>query len=106
MITSKDIYETYLSNRANSNTIKHDIVKQNVEEYLYQLDRDAEKGIKPFPQIMTAKELADKFCYDGSPIGWVHAAFQDAKCKVLFYDERSGFLGLKKTRMAQIVSCR
>ena len=106
MITSKQIYETYLNNRTKSNTLKYDIVMQNVEDYLYKLDCDAEKGIEPFPQIMTAREFVDKFSYDNSPIGWVHTAFKNAKCKVLFYDERSGFLGLKKTRMAKIVSCR
>ena len=106
MITSKHIYETYLNNRTKSNTLKYDIVMQNVEGYLYKLDRDAEKGIEPFPQIMTAAEFVDKFSYDNSPIGWVHTAFKNAKCKVLLYDERSGFLGLKKTRMAKIISCR
>lgn len=106
MITSKDIYETYRNSHIKSTTIKHDIVKRNVESYLYKLDRDAEKGIEPFPQIMTAKDFVDKFSYDNSPIGWVHTAFKNAKCKVLFYEERSGFLGLKKTRMAKIISCR
>ena len=106
MIDSKDIHETYTKSHMASTAIKFNIVEQKIQSYLYQLDRAAENGIRPFPQTMPVQEFVKRFTYDNSPIGWAHTIFKKSKCQVHFYDERSGFLGLKKTRMAQIVSCR
>ena len=103
MTTSSDIYNTYRANSIARNTTRYNVVEQKISYFLYKIDEDAAKGTRPFPQTMTVEEFVNKFCYDNSPIGWAKTIFAKAKCQLRFFDMRSGFLGLKKTRMVQII---